>query len=90
MFVLREEVCRLVSRHESGGDPRSDLLQDAGSLLYFDHNLPFYFQREGWKETLRRARWGCQRLFPRARRYYPKIKADNEELGKLLKCASER
>src|SRR5690625_3768004 len=86
---LREEVCRLVSRHESGGDPRSDLLKDADSLSYFDHNLPFYFQREGWNETLRRARWGYQRLSPRARNYYPKIEADSEELGRLLECASE-
>lgn len=81
---LRDEVARLVSRHEVGGDSSSDLLRDADSLSYFDHNLPFYYEREGWEETLRRARWGYQRLSPRARRYYSKIRPDSAELRLLL------
>lgn len=85
---LRAEVHRLIKRHESGGDPRSDLLKDADSLSYFDHNLPFYFEREGWQETLRRARWGYQRLSARARQFYPRIQPDSAELRTLLKQAS--
>lgn len=84
---LHKEVCRLIKKHESGGDARSDLLKDADSLSYFDHNLPFYFAREGWEETLRRARWGYQRLSARARQIYPQIKPDKAELRELLKQA---
>src|SRR5690606_17077438 len=85
---VREEVCRLVGRHEVGGGRRSDLLKDADSLSYFDHNLPLYFHREGWDETLRRARWGYQRVSARARRIYPTIQPADPVLRKLLKEAS--
>lgn len=84
---LREEICRLIRRHETGGDPRSDLLKDADSLSYFDHNLPFYYEREGWDETLRRARWGYLRLSARARHYYAAIQPDQAELRRLLSLA---
>ena len=60
------ETCRLVVVHEVGGDVDSDLLKDADSISYFDVNLPLYYQREGWEETLRRSRWGYQRLSTRA------------------------
>ncbi len=81
---VRQEVARLIRRHEVGGDPRSDLLKDADSLSYFDHNLPLYYRREGWDETLRRARWGYQRLSPRAREYYREITPDCAQLKQLL------
>ena len=48
-----DEACRLVVRHEVGGDCRSDLLKDADSISYFEVNLPFYHEREGWEETKR-------------------------------------
>src|SRR5690606_29227380 len=81
---VREEACRLVRRHEVGGDPRSDLLKDADSLSYFDHNLPYYYRREGWEETLRRARWGYSRLSARARAHYDQITPASEQLRQLL------
>ncbi len=61
------ETCRLVRHHETGGDPRADLLRDADSLSYFDTNLPLYLQREGPAETLRRCIWGVRRLSSAAR-----------------------
>lgn len=86
--ALRIEACRLISRHEFGGDPRSDLLKDADSLSYFDHNLPLYFAREGWEASLRRARWGYQRLSARAREHYRKIQPEHEILRLLLAQAA--
>lgn len=80
----RRAVYQLVSRHEHGGDPGSDLLKDADSLSYFDHNLPLYYQREGWDETLRRARWGYQRLSARAQGYYRLIRHSDPQLQRLL------
>ncbi len=61
------EVCRLVRRHEVGGDPRSDLLVDADSNSYFDVNLALYFERNTWEETRRRCTWGYLRLSERAK-----------------------
>ena len=60
-----DEACRLVERHETGGDRRSDLLKDADSISYFEVNMPLYFQREGYEETLTRCIWGYQRLSPK-------------------------
>ena len=64
--VIRE-ACRLVERHEFGGDPRADLLREADSLSFFEVNLPLYHAREGEAEALRRCRWGVARLSPRGR-----------------------
>lgn len=87
--VLRQAVFFLIRQHEVGGDPESDLLKDADSLSYFDHNLPFYYRREGWTNTLRRARWGYQRLSARAREYYCEIKHSDHELERLLHYAGK-
>ena len=56
-----DNACQLVEQHEVGGDPRSDLLKDADSISYFEVNMPLYFQREGYEETLKRSIRGCQR-----------------------------
>jgi len=60
-FVI-DEACNLVKRHETGGTFDSDLLKDADSLSFFEVNLPLYFKRQGYKETLRRCVWGYRRL----------------------------
>lgn len=86
---IRRAVYHLVSRHEHGGDPGSDLLKDADSLSYFEHNLPFYYQREGWDETLRRAHWGYQRLSIRAQGYYRLIRHSDPHLQRLLYDAAQ-
>jgi hypothetical protein len=82
--AIVKEVCRLVELHEVGGDPGSDLLQDADSISYFDVNLPLYFQREGWDETKRRSHWGYRRLTPRAQEIVKHINHEDKELARLL------
>ena len=85
--TVLEEACRLVARHETGGDPRSDLLKDADSLSYFDVNLPLYYAREGEAETLRRCRWGIRRLSPQARRWLATLHPDVPELRRVIRDA---
>jgi|TARA_B100001971_G_scaffold202249_1_gene215820 hypothetical protein len=63
-----DEACRLVEQHEIGGDSRSDLLKDVDSLSFFEVNMPLYFQREGYEETLRRCIWGYRRLSPQTKK----------------------
>lgn len=84
-----EEACRLIERHEFGGDPRSDLLKEADSISYFDTNLPLYYEREGWEETLRRAVWGLRRLSERSRQLVRQICYPRQELNRLLREAFE-
>lgn len=80
-----DEACRLVVRHEVGGDYRSDLLKDADSISYFEVNMPFYYEREGWEETKRRSIWGYRRLSLWMRGIAKTITYDDEALTRLLK-----
>lgn len=84
---VADEACRLVTLHEVGGDPRSDLLKDADSISYFEVNMPLYYQREGREETLRRCSWGYRRLSVRLKKIARRITYDDEALTRLLKEA---
>jgi len=81
---VAHEVHRLVALHETGGDARSDLLNHADSLSYFEVNLPFYYQRNGWERTLRRSLWGYARLSPEIREYLRDISYPEKVLNDLL------
>ncbi len=78
-----DEACRLVVRHEVGGDYRADLLKDADSISYFEVNMPFYHER--WEETKRRSIWGYRRLSVRGREIAKSMTYDDEALTRLLK-----
>jgi hypothetical protein len=82
---VADEACRLVTLHEVGGDPRSDLLKDADSISYFEVNLPWYYRREGREETKRRCRWGYQRLSARMKAIVKTITHEDESISGLLK-----
>jgi len=79
-----KETCRLVGLHETGGDPRSDVLNDADSLSFFCVNLPWYFEREGWEETVRRCQWGYLRISPQRRDLIETISYEQQELIDLV------
>lgn len=84
--LLAQEVHRLVALHETGGDSRSDLLKHADSLSYFEVNLPFYYQRNGWEKTLRRSLWGYARLSPDTREYLMDFSYPDSILNELLQA----
>jgi hypothetical protein len=81
------EVDRLVCHHETGGDPRADLLKDADGISFFEVNLPLYYERHSRKEALRRCVWGYRKLCERMRRVTQTLSYDNDELNFLLKEA---
>ncbi len=85
--AINDDVCRLVCRHEVGGDERSDLLKDADAISYFDVNLPFYFEREGYAETFRRTIWGYRRLSADVRHLARTITCETDSLNILLREA---
>lgn len=80
-----ENACQLVELHEVGGDPRSDLLKDADSISYFEVNMPLYFQREGYEETLKRCIWGYHRLSPKMKKVCQSFSYSHDVLNKILK-----
>jgi hypothetical protein len=82
---IADEVCRLVRRHETGGDARSDLLRDVDSISFFDVNLPLYYERNGREETLRRSIWGYRRISQRRKKALSNIVYKHSELNVLLK-----
>ena len=79
-----KRVFALVLRHETGGDPGSDLLKDADSLSYFSVNLPFYYERNGWEESLRRCRWGYRRLSARRKPLLAELRFKDDKINALL------
>ena len=85
--ALADELYRLVSVHEIGGDARSNLLVDADSISYFDVNLPLYHQRNSREESLRRCIWGYRRLSDRGRRIAAQLRPPGDELAELMEQA---
>ena len=81
------EVYLLVYRHETGGDPRADLIKNVDSISYFHVNLPLYYQREGREETKRRCIWGYGRLTPQGKKIIESITYADERLTELLREA---
>jgi len=83
------DVYRLVCRHETGGDPRADLIKDSDSLSFFEVNLPRYFERNSFEETRRRCIWSYKRLSERMKPHVLNISYGNSEIGCLVKQAIE-
>lgn len=84
---MASKVYLLVCRHETGGDPRADLIRNADGISYFHVNMPLYYQREGWDETKRRCIWDYGRLSTRAKRIIENMRYADEKLTKLLQEA---
>ncbi len=59
---LSADIFSLVRYHETGTAKRIDILRNADSISFFDVNLPYYFVRNGPKETKKRCLWGYGRL----------------------------
>ncbi len=84
---IASEVYLLVYRHETGGDPREDLIKNVDSISYFHVNLPLYYQREGREETKRRCIWGYGRLSARGIKIVESMTYADEKLTELLQEA---
>ena len=79
-----DESCRLVKGHEIGGDLHLDLIKDADSISFFEVNMPLYFQREGYEETLNRCLWGYKKLSQKMKETAYHISYSQNLLNKIL------
>ncbi len=58
----------IVSRHEVGGTPDSDVLMEADSIAFFKDTLSWYYNNRGKKKTIKKIRFMYDRLSPRGRK----------------------
>ena len=86
---IKDEACRLVVQHETGGDTNADLLKDADSISFFENNLPHYYKREGKEETLRRAAWGYLRISKQRRNIVWGVTYEDKILTDLIKSVMQ-
>ncbi len=82
---LIDDVFFLVSLHEIGGDRRVDVLSDADSISFFHVNLPYYFVRNGVKETEKRCLWGYKKLPKNLQELVVKFNYKDKKLGPLVR-----
>ncbi len=82
-FII-EDIFLLVKNHEHGGDFKSDILKDADSLSFFDVNIKFFYEREGFENTLKRAEWGFKRLSERGKKYFTTLNYSDKNLRKIF------
>ena len=81
---LADEIAFLVSRHETGGGERLNLLVNADILSFFHVCLPLYFDRKGTEITKRRMVWGYKKLSKELRGKIEDIEFLDEELKALV------
>lgn len=84
-----QNIFNIVKNHEHGGDFYSNILKDADSLSFFDVNIKYLYEREGFEGTLERAIWGYKRLSNLGKKFFKNIDYENDELNlikeKILK-----
>ena len=83
---LIDDICFLVSHHETGGTRRVDVLRDADSISFFHVNLPYYFIRNGIEETKRRCLWGYRKLPRNLQEVAVRFSYKNKELESLVRA----
>ncbi len=84
------KACTLVRMHETGGSPEADILKNADSISFFEVNLPYYFKREGYDETLKRCLWGYARLSSDLRRLFADFSYSDPALDMIISCLRGR
>ena len=60
-------VANAITRHETGGDPDSDLVRDADSIRWFDSGYQHYIKAYGLDSAGEKARWMYTRATPQTK-----------------------
>ena len=82
---LVKDVFFLVSHHEKGGDKRIDVLMYADTISFFQVNVPYYFIRNGVKDTKKRYLWGYRKLPDNLKRVVTNFHYQDKKLEALTK-----
>lgn len=79
-----KDICAMVRYHEIGGNKKTNLLQDADTLSFFEVNLPLYYTRNDREETKRRCLWGLKRLSCDLQHIVIELKYKDKEIETLV------
>jgi len=85
-----KDVCKMVRHHEVGGNKKTNLLQDADTISFFEVNLPLYYTRNDKEEVKRRCLWGLKRLSPNLRHIVSKFKYNDQDIEVLVKSCFDQ
>lgn len=77
-------VVDLVSKHEIGGEGDEEILKDADSIAYFEHNIPMFIGRYGEEKTRHKIHFMFDRASARAQEIIRQMKIEDPEIKKLL------
>ncbi len=80
-----KDISEMVRTHEIGGNKKTNLLQNADTLSFFDVNLPFYYTRNDREETKRRCFWGLKRLSLDLYHFVIECKYNDKDIEALVK-----
>ncbi|MEK6937549.1 MAG: DUF4202 family protein [Nanoarchaeota archaeon] len=80
-----KKVKHLVENHEVGGDAEQNILMNADSMAYFEHNIPFYLKRNGLEQTKEKIKFMYNRLSNDAKKLVLKIKFEDKKIEQLVK-----
>ncbi len=85
-----KDICEMVRYHEVGGNKKTNLLQDADTLSFFEVNLPLYYTRNDREETKRRCLWGLKRLSYDLQHIVIELKYKDKEIETLVKSCVDQ
>jgi len=85
-----KDIGEMVRYHEIGGNKKTNLLQNADTLSFFDVNLPFYYTRNDREETKRRCFWGLKRLSPDSHHIVSEFKYKDKDIEVLVKSCVDQ
>jgi len=85
-----KKVSHLVSNHESGGDPKTDLLMDADSLSFFEENLELYFEKYGEEATRKKIAFMYERMSEPAKQFVGDMSCQDQHLDDIFQKLTKR
>lgn len=80
-----DKIQLLVERHETGGDEESDILRDADSIAFFEHNVPVYLKRNGKEKALFKIKYMFKRVSDKAKNIIGNVNYQDKEISDLIK-----
>lgn len=87
---MAKDICKMVRYHEVGYNKKTNLLQDADMLSFFEVNLPLFCTRNDREEIKRRCLWGLKRLSLVLHHIISEFKYKDKEIETLVKsCVNQ-
>ena len=80
-----EKVKGLVILHEVGGNEEADILRDADSLSFFEHNIYYYYKNHDKERTKFKINYMYSRCSQKAKNLIKKMRFSDKKIEKIVK-----